>query len=137
MDLPFDPATLDYSKRIIGTEKMPPAPLSNLRFTLVGKSGTRYSFNLYTYAPYFEETPRHLFSPCGRLIVLRHRVALDDETTVSVPGQFHVFFNGHAVPAERYAFRVAQRERAAKRTSAYRRTYGRDTEAAAMPGYYT
>lgn len=127
MNLPFDPLAIDYSKRI----QTGIAPLSSLRITLVGSSGNRYLFNLYTFAPYFEPQPRHTFSPCGRVIVLRHRTVTgyDSETFAPIytySGQYHVFYNGNAVPDDRYAIRTAIRESHARKPSRYKQSRGRD-----------
>lgn len=125
--LPFDHTKIDYNQRIIREKN--PAPLSRVRITLFGKSGNPYQFNLYTFAPCFEKEPRHLFSSCGRVIVMRNRVDLaaadaDEADIVTIPGQYFVFFNGNRVPEDRYIVRERMRERGGKRTSAWKQTRG-------------
>jgi hypothetical protein len=117
MNLPFDPAKLNYAARINPPynpqtgKKAEPARLSRLRVTLIGASGARHLFNLYTYNPIFEPTPRHFFSECGRVIVMRQRVTLPgDERATTTPGQYFVFFRGNRVPEERYLIRETIRE---------------------------
>lgn len=131
MNLPFDPAKLNYAARINPpvnerTGKRPePAKLSRIRVTLIGQSGARHLFNLYTYNPIFEPTPRHFFSECGRVIVMRNRVELPDhEKAVIVPDQYFVFFRGNRVPEERYMLRTVIRETKARTHSAFKQTRG-------------
>ena len=121
MTLTFDPATLPYAARIqSGASK-----LSALRITLVGKSGALYLFNTYTYAPVFEPAPRHLFSPCGRVTVMRRVVEINGEKHYA-PNQYAVYYNGVAVPEDRYTIRHEIKARKARVASRYKHTLGRD-----------
>jgi hypothetical protein len=120
MKLSFDPAAIDYSKRIQSGH----APLSRLRLTVVGKSGARHQFNVYTFSPFFEPQPRHYFTPCGRFVITRHVSEIDGVKHYT--GQFAVFYNGVEIPPERFAIRQAIRESNGRQSAAYKRTRGAD-----------
>lgn len=118
--LPFDSTAIDYSKRIQSGH----APLSRLRLTVVGTSGARHVFNLYTFSPFFEPQPRHYFSPCGRFIVMKHFAYVNGEKCYT--GQFAVYYRGNEIPAERFVIRQAIRESNGRQSAAYKRTRGSD-----------
>ena len=102
-----------------------PAKLSAVRLIVAGKSGATHLFNLYTYAPFFDEPfPRHLFSPCGRFTAFPIKTEIDGEK-MTTPGQYHVYYNGNPVPEDRYSFRLNQREKQYRAPSAYKHTRGR------------
>ena len=122
-NLPFDSAAIDYTSRI----QQGRAPLSRFRLTVVGQSGERHRFSLHVFAPYFEKEPRHYFTPCGRFVMMRHRVVLPgDDTATTIDGQYHVFYRGVAIPEHRYAITTAIREKGVKQTAQYKRTGGLD-----------
>lgn len=99
------------------------APVARLRLTVVGKSGARHTFILHTYTPFFEPTPRHYFTPCGRFIVLRHGAEIDGET-IRAGEQYTVYYRGEAIPDDRYALRTTIKPRRRPR-AAHKQTLGR------------
>lgn len=124
--LPFDPSRIEYAKRI--EREKSPAPSSALSVTLIGLSGALHDFNLYTFAPFFESQPRHLFSRCGRVIVMRQRVFLnsDDEKPVTMPDQFHVFYKSNRVPELRYTLRTMRKPKQYRAPARHKQSCGRD-----------
>ena len=144
--LPFDPSVLDYPALLIGTEKREPMRTSTQMLTVVGLSGTRYSVILYTYVPLmFDPIPRHLFSRCGRFILMRHKTRIARETVIAHQrvtltesvhtGQFHVFFRGVPMPEDRYALRTKPRSNAARILAAYKHGTGTEAGVEALRGY--
>lgn len=124
MQLPFAAVSKrEYDRRI----QKNLAPVAALRLTIVGKSGFRHHFVLHTFAPMiWDKAPRHLYTPCGRFIVLRNRVELDDETTVCTD-QFAVYYNGESIAEERFAIRHTMRAKQYKPASAAKQSHGRAT----------